>query len=80
MEASQGVTGTVPATFILHKMWLLRQAHGLIPHKPNGPVLVHDDQHQVPIELKMKHATDYMEKALTELYMICMASCRNSMT
>ena len=25
MEASQGVTGTVPATFILHKMWLLRQ-------------------------------------------------------
>ena len=57
LEAAYGSRGSSMAAFTLYKMWLLRQAHGMVPHNPNGSIFIQDNQHAVPIEVRLKHNT-----------------------
>ena len=61
LEAAHGSSGSSITAFTLHKMWLLRQAHGMVPHNPIGPILIQDNQTLAPFEVRMKHTTTAQE-------------------
>ena len=57
IDMTQGTTGTPRSTHALYKMWLLRQAHGMIPKKADVPVAIRDDKENTCINIRMSNIT-----------------------
>ena len=53
IDAAQASSGTPHKALVLYKMWLLRQAHGMVPKKAPVPLRLADGQDGTEIAMKL---------------------------
>ena len=66
IDAAHAQSGTPQKALILYKMWLLRQAHGMVPKKALAPLCLTDEQDGTEIMMKLGGATTVAELLAAE--------------
>ena len=61
MDAAQGQSGTPQKALTLYKMWLLRQAHGMVPKKAPMTLQIADGQDGTQITMNLSGTTKVAE-------------------
>jgi len=61
IDAMQATQGTPQQMLLLYKMWLLRQAHGLVPKRALAPLRLRDEEECTEIDMQLGGSTTVID-------------------